>query len=288
MKKFLALLTLVALALACFLPRANAEGIWRLDASNANELPRNFRLIPNENISASGQPSLDGMKVLAENLRKNFTGEIYILDLREESHGFFNGYPTSYYTEKNLANFFRGADEVEGIEVELLSDMINQRVNLLPLGNFDKAHYQPVSLFVNRISTERQAAESLGLRYERFCATDMLFPAPDVVDKFISFLFTVDKNAWLHFHCQAGNGRTTTFLVMYEILTNPDKSLEEICERQKNLGGSDLLAYRQGDPHDYYVEANNFRADKIRQFYRYAHGYLGQMTWSEFYQKELN
>lgn len=287
LRKFLALWSIVALIFACTVS-ASAEGIWRLDGSNAEELPKNFRMIPNENISASGQPSLAGLKVLANNLRENFNGEIYILDLREEPHGFLNGYPVSWYVEKNLANFFRGSDEIEDDELERLDNVFAKKITLTPLGNADKALFESVNIFVTAVKTERQAATELRLNYERFGATDMLFPAPAVVDKFISFLFTVDKDAWLHFHCQAGNGRTTTFLVLHDILTNPEKSLEEICARQVELGGSDLLSHMDGDPHDYYVEAHNFRAEKIRQFYRYVHeGYLGQMTWSEFYQKEL-
>ena len=284
MKKFLTLLIFCAAILA-WTAAARAEGVWRLDAMNTPELPRNFRVDEKLRASGAGQPSLAGLKLLYENLRERTGGKIYYVDVRQESHGFFNGYPASYYVEKNLANYFLPNDGIEDVEIEMLNDALDQRITLIPLGNFDKAHYQPVKIFVTDVQSERQAAENLGFEYIRFGGTDMLFPSPDVVDAFIEFVANMEDDAWFHVHCQAGQGRTTLFLVMYDILKNPDKSLGEICRRQKLLGGSDLLEHRVGDPNDYYVQAHNDRATKLIEFFFFVRGTQREeigLPWSEY------
>ena len=265
--------------------KVSAEGIWRLDGDLKAELPRNFRTFDDLNISASGQPSTSSLLILYNELKQKTDGNIYIVDLREESHGFFNGYPVSFYVEKNLANFFKPRNQIENIEAELLTDMLGRQVDLLPLGNEDKKLFKPKNIFVDSAITEREAAEALGLKYVRFTATDMLFPAPEVVDDFIIFVANLKENDLVHFHCQAGHGRTTTFSVMYDILKNPEKSLEEICSRHAAKGGSDLLKRSKGDPKNYYVQANNLRADSLIKFYNYVRGVQREeigLQWSEY------
>ncbi len=286
MKKFY--LSVAIFIAAIFLTaKVSAEGIWRLDGEILNELPRNFRTFDDLNISASGQPSMESLVVLSNELKNKLAGDgnIYIVDLREESHGFFNGYPVSFYVEKNLGNFFKPRNQIENIEAELLTDMLGRQVDLLPLGNEDKKLFKPKNIFVDSAITEREAAEALGLKYVRFTATDMLFPAPEVVDDFIIFVANLKENDLVHFHCQAGHGRTTTFSVMYDILKNPEKSLEEICSRHAAKGGSDLLKRSKGDPKNYYVQANNLRADSLIKFYNYVRGVQREeigLQWSEY------
>lgn len=267
---------------------ASAQPIWRLDGDAENTLPRNFRLmtdawhiemyyddgnregLENLNASASGQPSLPSLHLLCEKLKTlaKPDADIYIVDLREESHGLADDYPVSFYVEKNRGNYYRGYEAK--VELEQLQSLQGSLTEFLPLGNYDKAHYQAVKFAPQKILTEQQAVESAGFKYLRLPATDMMFPAPQAVDKFINFVSGLKGDEWLHFHCQAGHGRTTTFLVMYDILKNPQLSLEDICKRQYYLGGSNLLA--------------DSNADKIKLFYQYAHSVMN-MTWSEYWQK---
>ena len=133
------------------------------------------------------------------------------------------------------------------------------------------------------METERTAAEKIGFKYERFAAADMQFPAPEIVDDFIVFVANLPENSWLHFHCHAGHGRTTTFLVMYDILKNPDVTLEEICKRQYLLGGSNLLLEPEGN--DWYSKMARDRAKKIRLFYEFIQGTRAEqigLPWSEW------
>lgn len=283
--RFFSRIAVSILALAIFFSASAAEAVWRLDGLDGTALPRNFRVIPYMQASASGQPSWWEFKTLHEKLRTlaNSGGKIYLVDLRQEPHGFANDYPVSWYVDKNRANFYRGNDEIESDEMDRLDAILGKKIEFVPLGNADKKSFAPVEFDVYYIAIERAAA-AFGFEYVRFGATDMIFPAPEVVDDFIAFLNDIDENDWLHLHCHAGHGRTTTFLVLIEILLFPDESLEDICARQYQLGGSNLLAHSDGD--DWYAQAHNDRAEKLRQFYRYAHEGFGHESWREFLQKE--
>ena len=87
----------------------------------------------------------------------------------------------------------------------------------------------------------------------------------------LSSLFAVlPQNAWAHFHCEAGLGRTTTFMVLYDMLRNADRvSLDDIVQRQKILSkGYDVLQPPDADDWKAPYAAN--RTKFVRAFYDYA------------------
>jgi protein-tyrosine phosphatase len=90
------------------------------------------------------------------------------------------------------------------------------------------------------------------------------------VDHFILAVRALPENAWAHFHCEAGRGRTTTFMVLYDMLRNANRvSLEDIVLRQKILGYDyDVLQpSKHGDWRAPYTED---RIAFVRAFYNYA------------------
>ena len=306
-KKFLigALIALLSLTLfASADAKKKVVGQWRLDGTASADLPRNFRFMfddwkvdvrgkePDRAglnelwASASGQPSSAALKTLYRTIREREPdAKIFMVDLRQESHGFVNLLPVSWHVEHNAANAGKNASQVEADEVERLNNLRGIETTFNPLGNADKQAFKPITIIPRVIQTERDASEAAGFEYVRFAAADMQFPAPEVVDDFITFIATLPDNAWLHFHCQAGHGRTTTFLVMYEIMKNPDVSLETICKRQYLLGGSNLLLEPEGD--DWYSKMDRDRAKKIRLFYEFVQGTRAEqigLPWSEYVQ----
>ncbi len=48
--------------------------------------------------------------------------------------------------------------------------------------------------------------------------TDDMAPDAAQTDRFVEFCRTMAPGTWLHIHCRAGHGRTTTFMVMYLLL----------------------------------------------------------------------
>ena len=234
--------------------------------------------------SASGQPSELSLATIKEKiLELEPDAKIFIVDLRQESHGFANSLPVSWYREHNTANAGKNSAEIQRDERERLKNLRGIYTTFEPLGNADKKAFKPITIIPRVVETESDLCEKSGVEYVRFTAADMQFPAPAVVDEFIIFAANLPDNAWLHFHCQAGHGRTTTFLVMYDIMKNPDEPLEEICKRQHLLGGSNLLA--EPEDNDWHSKMARDRAKKIRLFYDYVQGTRAEqigLQWSEW------
>ena len=295
---------LIVLLSVMFLSVAAAKKnplVCRLDGSASDE-PRNFRLMSDDwhvdsrgkdptragldelNASASAQPSEKSLTEIRDRILEcKPDAKIFVVDLRQESHGFANSIPVSWWIEHNAANAGKTSAEVMSTEVELLNNLRGIETTFEPLGNADKQRLKPVTIVPRVMQTEHDVCANVGVEYKRFAAADMQFPAPEIVDDYISFIATLPENAWLHFHCHAGHGRTTTFLVMYDIMKNPDVSLEEICRRQYLLGGSNLLLEPEGD--DWNSRMSRDRAKKIRLFYEFVQGTRSEqigLQWSEW------
>ena len=97
-------------------------------------------------------------------------------------------------------------------------------------------------------------------------------------------------DGWAHFHCRAGKGRTTTFMVLYDMLRNARSvSLGDIVNRQSALAGDyDLLKLDAEAGWKAAVFAD--RAAFVRAFYRYARANPGgqPQLWSEWLRSQGN
>ena len=289
-----AALRLLAVLLAALMLRTSdgtaataPDGRWRLDGPNAAELPRSFRLMTDAfavetgtalsrdgletlRASASGEPSYTALPMLYARLREaaGAGAPIYLVDLRQESHGYVNhAYPVSWHKERNWANRGRTAEQVERDERGRLAALIGSRVTFEPMGRYDTEHFEPATLDVNAVTTEREAAERIGFQYFRIAATDQAAPSDAAIDSFVALAASLPETAWLHFHCHAGHGRTTTFLIFYDLMKNPGLPLETIAARQYALGGSDIL-HPSGE--GWRGDEQEKRAGVVRAFYQYV------------------
>ena len=96
------------------------------------------------------------------------------------------------------------------------------------------------------------------MEYKRYAVRDNGAPTPEIVDQFVEFVKTKPSDLHLHFHCDAGEGRTTTFMSMYQILMNTTNlSLDQIVSYQYNVGGVNL--------HD-----NKHQFEFLEDFYDYV------------------
>lgn len=281
------------------------NGAWRLDTAAGNGLPRNFRLcsdafpddteeLPSREgfdtlkISGSAQPSGGELAPLYQKLKAQApTAAIYLLDLREESHGFMNDLAVSWYIKHNRANVGKSQAQVMAEEKAALETLPGTAVTAVPLGKTDTKLFTAYTGRAESVMTEQEAAEKAGFRYMRFAATDQEWPRAELVDAFVDFVKTLPADAWLHFHCHAGHGRTTSFMMMYDILRNPGVPLEDIAKRHHLLGGTDILAgsTKANDK----AAAINDRAAKMRAFYEFVQTkdpLQTKVKWSIWLQKE--
>lgn len=264
-----------------------------VNMSNQDEMPRHFRICHQElapsinsdhlsdlNASASAQFCANSLQKILSILPTN---KVTIVDLREESHGFINGDAVSWYGTRGWSNRGKTLDQIEDDQLQKLSKSGKQ-----PFLVAYKQKTYPVLLFPRDIFTEEELAHSLNVDYLRLPVTDHCRPTDEIIDQFLEFVKTLSPDTWLHFHCSAGQGRTTTFLVMYDIVKNATKvSLENIVKRHEALGGINILSL----PSDHFWKHEHAeqRAEFIRLFYEYCKdGHHLETPWSLWFEKKWN
>jgi protein-tyrosine phosphatase len=261
--------------------------IWDIDLTQANVLPRNFRAtndplneskgekfattgLSDLRASGSGEFTPESLKLVLARTRRPVT----VFDLRQETHIFVNALPVSWYASHDWANVGRSQEEIESEEAERVR-------SIKPGSEIDVRPGQPVKhgkgnsvtpqrVTVERAITEQHVVEGAGAHYVRVTVTDHARPLDDEVDRFILAVRALPDSAWAHFHCEAGLGRTTTFMVLYDMLRNGNRvSLEDIVERQKILSkGYDVL--QPVDAENWKAPYAADRAAFVRAFYDYA------------------
>jgi hypothetical protein len=262
--------------------------IWDIDLKLADALPRNFRTTdePLKGDNGEASPATTGLSELRASGGGEFTpesfklvlartrGPVTVFDLRQETHIFVNDLPVSWYSSRDWANVGRSQSEIEADEAARVASLKRgSKIDVRPghpvkHGGANSVPPQQVS--VERASIERNVVQPAGASYVRITVTDHTRPLDDEVDRFIVAVRALPENAWAHFHCEAGLGRTTTFMVLYDMLRNANRvSLEDIVRRQKILShGYDVL--QPDEPGNWKAPYAAERAAFIRAFYNYA------------------
>ncbi|MGE3319816.1 MAG: hypothetical protein AB7I18_11035 [Candidatus Berkiella sp.] len=260
-----------------------------LDEKFDYEIPRNFRIDDKLKAAASGQFSERTLKTALQKI----DGQVTLVDLRRESHGFVNGIPVSWYEPQNNSNKNISTQAILSKEKAQLQELKSQSPLMVSLiinkanGVIQKT--EPVELIIKSLETEQELAARLGLQYVRFQVLDRHRPDDEVVDEFVNFVKKVPANTWLYFHCRGGKGRSTTFMALYDILHHgKTESLKKILSRQHALGGIDLDKFSDQPKDQWKIEMANDRKEFIEQFYRYAtdsNGYP-DITWQEWLKRK--
>jgi hypothetical protein len=261
--------------------------IWDIDLKLADALPRNFRTTDDPlngnqgemaatiglrdlRASGSGEFTPEGLKLLLAQTR----GPVTVFDLRQETHIFVNDLPVSWYASRDWANVGRSQSAIvagEAARVQSLKPGSEIAVRPgHPVKHGSANSVTPEQVTVERASTEQNIVEGAGAHYVRITATDHARPPDDEVDRFVLAVRELREDAWAHFHCEAGLGRTTTFMVLYDMLRNANRmSLEDIVFRQKILShGYDVL--QPDEPGNWKAPYMADRAAFVRAFYDYA------------------
>lgn len=251
---------------------SETQTVLRQDAEDKAALPESFRRV--EWLRASGSAQFSEKELLE--VKKNISEvKIVLVDLRQESHGFINGLPISWYGEKNWANAGKSVEEVLQLEQKELSELAAaQQAIVYSKLKKDKSSGGLVSAVsmavpIEVVSSEEQLARQNEMGYFRLAITDHCRPDDESVERFVEFVRTLPPGSWLHMHCEAGHGRTTTFLTMYDMMKNAkNDSCAAIITRQRDIGGIDLLSSEED--RGWRMEKDQERKRFIKRFYQYC------------------
>lgn len=275
----------------CVAEEENA--LLTFNMENQAELPPNFRMcteilvkaletnewtlsLANLNASASGQfseKSLDAILMMIPN------DDVIIVDLREESHGFINGIAVSWRGHNDWNNVGKTVEEVERDQKTKLKEVLDHRYALLHEKDHPRAVY---GFYISQIATEEELVQSKGAQYIHMPVTNHVRPSDRIVDAFIAFANALPENKWLHFHCSAGKGRSTTFFAMYDMLRNAQKiTLDDVFERQQLIGGKDFTI--PPDPTTWKYTLAIERIEFLKKFYQYCcEADTKNVSWSQW------
>lgn len=263
---------------------------YRDMAMIANVYTGNVTGLKSEWVSGSGAPRAADFTQLVAFMNHATDGaatHLVDIDLRQESHGYLNGEGITLAEKHDWIN--RGKSKAKALadEANWLHQLRSQAVinDVLTAKNFKEGHLDNGSTVnVESVQTEEEVAAAAQVDYVRLMVTDHLPPNDGSVDRFVALVDAQDAKTWFHIHCRGGDGRTTTFLAMYDMLKNADRvSFNDILHRQAAVSPFyDLFKVNHSDPDltKYYKARLQF----LREFYRYAkakqQGFSG--TWSQW------
>ncbi|WP_052354888.1 phosphatase domain-containing putative toxin [Candidatus Protochlamydia sp. R18] len=242
----------------------------------------NLKGLTQLHLSGSGQFSQEDL----ENMSREIKGKAFVLDLREESHGFIDGTPISWTDGLNYGNVGKTLRQIELDEQKRLKLTAQKGSIIVDLSKDLGENFQ--KFFVREVKTEKELVESFGYTYIRLPITDHHRPVDSVVDQFIEIVLSLPADSWIHLHCKGGKGRTTTFMTLYDIMHNAQTvGLNDILSRQTLLGGADLVQAEKNET--YKQKPAKDRIEFIRAFYTYCREVPNfEMTWSDWvHQKQL-
>ena len=273
-------------------------------------LPAQFRKMPTtvpnlSGIAASGSADFSALQfqgLLTYIGQAGGKFPLVVVDLRQEPHGLLelqeplNGeteIAVGWFAERDWLNVAQGAPSIELHQNHRL-DKASKTAGLTVYNVKAKSKtedsiaaaaacpvkptgtYQTESDFVTKFPS---------VSYLRLPTTDHCRPRDHEVDQFVALDASFDPTTWLHFHCRAGDGRTTTFMAMHDIIHNaPGDSLQTILARQVSIGGIDLSTM----PTDQTIFSYPFSRERVKfiqNFYDYvcaAKPTVFKLTWSDW------
>ena len=181
--------------------------------------------------------------------------DLFLVDLREESHGFINRRAASWYADNDFGNVGVAKSQIERDERARLEVLEGETTQVFKIDddssdNRGQERMMPVSyqtVTAETAATERTLVDEVVIgnctvHYLRIPVTDHCAPSDVALAEFGKLATSSEpKSSWLHFHCHGGDGRTTTFLALYDMVCwkrrsrDPLPDLEVFARRQYGL-----------------------------------------------------
>lgn len=253
-------------------PQATAPITLVVDEDFAGKKLIAYRKNSELRLSGSATFGPQGLKELAKPLKKS-KSLLYVVDLRQESHGLINDQPVTWDAEKNWGLAELNHDEAIRHERRLLGDLrIGEK-----LGKNE----------IKSIETEESLVRSAGHQYLRLTVLDFVRPSDREVEAFVEAVANLPDQAWVHIHCRDGGNRTTLFMLLYDMLLNAKSiSFEDLVKRNVTLS-KDPNLLEIGETQNWQYSLQKERVEFVHEFYNYAkaHPRGAGKLWTEWVQK---
>ncbi len=273
-----------------------------LDVENIDGVPKQFRTAPrygssssSSRTSGSGQFSEKQFLTMLKILEEKYSvpaEKIILVDLREEPHGFINGMAVTWYIGPLNQELNKSGEEAVNVEQSKFKRLKKQQT--IPIYAVKKAEdgfvsqKKPLLTKIDLAQSESDLAKTHNVQYLRIPVTDHFKPETKDVEQFLNFLHHLPEDTWLHFHCRGGKGRTTTFMVLYDIIKNPSLSLEDILQHHELSGGTNLQKSDHSASKKWAQVLAKERLLLIHYFYEFVHDPEGykKTSWSSWRSKK--
>ena len=216
-------------------------------------------------IMGGGQPSEKHLR----NILKRSEYPVVVLDFRQEPHGHIAGIPVTWF-RPYISDRELGTDEMidlEGDFVEFLKNTSSVQVDSVKwTGGQDYELLSSEHIDDETVLTNADMVERNGARYMRFYVP--VVPNDHQIAEFEAFAEEVsEQDITLYFHCWDGTGRSSEFMVMYDIIKNGrEVPLETIADRHAAMGGINVLKLPPEDSPNY--ARSVLRRDFIIDYYQ--------------------
>lgn len=197
--------------------------------------------------------------------------KIYVISLLKDEIYYYKGHCLRWYGMGYMKH-------------DLGKDLFPNKVLKKTLINF--IYGSPPIHDLSLLQTERQIVQSLGGDYYiPFKNNINWLGNQNFVDEMVTFFESLPQNAHLYIHCAFGRGRTTTFLVLYDIFRNGKTvPLKDIANRHYCLGRENVLNTTLWAKGTWTQEGLDARKELVERFYAYITDPLGygHQSWTQW------
>ncbi len=209
--------------------------------------------------AASGQFSEKQLGAVLKHLQKkgHSLSNIHIFDLRQEPHFFADGTPFTSFDPFRQKSWGHSTTKILDTENDWVFKNRCSKMDIFHIKR-DKKTQKIIKKgaknthFGHTFQTEQDLVKAKGAQYYRVPITDYRYPDLDIeIDSFLDIYDSIKgSNPIFYVHCKGGKGRTSTFVLMLDMLKNASRhSLTEIHNRHLGTGNRNML---HTSPHNDY------------------------------------
>lgn len=279
---------------------------------NTSELPSGYRSTQTEiafstnavsqkglraiRMAGCAQFSQDQLQPLLTRLSDDFNGikphDVYVFDLREESHGFVQGHAIDWYlVDRNNINASAAYEAVVADEYGRLQSLGEKPcITVQDHPALKAKNHRFYILSTQDIKSEQSIVQAAGAHYLRIPVTDHLGPELRDIDLFVAYMHTLPPTAVSLFHCRGGRGRTTSFMAMMDMWHNAANiSFQDIINRHACSSGATPLSDFSRPKPKWKTEEAKKRLKLLEIFHAYARDMTARrkLKFSEYYHRHV-